>query len=65
MMRTVRTLAGQWRQRVMATRCMGVAFGANLYSANTGGNDNMTYGPNQDYDFFLQGYSALADAGAK
>ena len=22
MMRTVRTLAGQWRQRVMATRCM-------------------------------------------
>ena len=43
----------------------GVAFGANLYSANTGGNDNMTYGPNQDYDFFLQGYSALADAGAK
>lgn len=43
----------------------GVAFGANLYSANTGGNDNMTYGPNQDYSFFLQGYSALADAGAK
>ena len=43
----------------------GVAFGANLYSANTGGNDNMTYGPNQDYGFFLQGYSALADAGAK
>ena len=43
----------------------GVAFGANLYSANTGGNDNMTYGPNQDYDFFLQGYSALADVGAK
>ena len=25
----------------------------------------MTYGPNQDYSFFLQGYSALADAGAK
>ena len=43
----------------------GVAFGANLYSANTGGNDNMTYGPNQDYSFFLQGYSALANAGAK
>ena len=43
----------------------GVAFGANLYSANTGGNDNMTYGPNQDYGFFLQGYSALANAGAK
>lgn len=43
----------------------GVAFGANLYSANTGGNDNMTYGPNQDYAFFFQGYSALADAGVK
>ena len=25
----------------------------------------MTYGPNQDYGFFLQGYSALANAGAK
>ena len=43
----------------------GVAFGANLYSANTGGNDNMTYGPNQDYSFFLKGYTALADAGVK
>jgi len=43
----------------------GVAFGANLYSANTGGNDNMTYGPNQDYNFFLKGYTALADAGVK
>ncbi|WP_109077975.1 S8 family peptidase [Aggregatibacter kilianii] len=43
----------------------GVAFESNLYSANTGGNDNMTYGPNQDYQFFLKGYTALADAGAK
>lgn len=43
----------------------GVAFGAHLYSANTGGTDNMTYGPNQDYNFFLKGYSALANAGAK
>lgn len=43
----------------------GVAFGAQLYSANTGGNDNMTYGPNQDYNYFLKGYTALADAGAK
>ena len=43
----------------------GVAFGANLYSANTGGTDNMTYGPNQDYEFFLQGYSQLAANGAK
>ena len=43
----------------------GVAFKAQLYSANTGGNDGMTYGPNQDYNFFLKGYEALADAGAK
>lgn len=43
----------------------GVAFQANLYSANTGGTDNMTYGPNQDYNFFLKGYSALAEVGAK
>ncbi|MCP6134562.1 S8 family serine peptidase, partial [Klebsiella pneumoniae] len=43
----------------------GVAFGANLYSANTGGTDNMTYGPNQDYEFFLRGYSQLAANGAK
>ena len=43
----------------------GVAFGASLYSANTGGTDNMTYGPNQDYEFFLQGYSQLAANGAK
>ena len=43
----------------------GVAFGANLYSANTGGTDNMTYGPNQDYEFFLQGYSQLAANGTK
>ena len=43
----------------------GVAYGAELYSANTGGNDGMTYGPNQDYNYFYKGYSALADAGAK
>jgi len=47
------------------SRMHGVAFGAQLYSANTGGNDGMTYGPNQDYNFFLKGYEALADAGAK
>lgn len=41
----------------------GVAFKSHLYSANTGGNDGMTYGPNQDYNFFLKGYTALADAG--
>ncbi|WP_172201586.1 S8 family serine peptidase [Campylobacter sp. RM16188] len=43
----------------------GVAFGSKLYSANTGGNDGMTYGPNQDYNFFLKGYTALADAGVR
>lgn len=43
----------------------GVAYGAQLYSANTGGNDNMTYGPNQDYNYFLKAYTALSDAGAR
>lgn len=43
----------------------GVAYKSNLYSANTGGNDGMTYGPNQDYNFFLKGYNALADAGVR
>lgn len=43
----------------------GVAYKSNLYSANTGGNDGMTYGPNQDYNFFLKSYNALADAGVR
>ena len=43
----------------------GVAFKSKIYSANTGGNDGMTYGPNQDYNFFLKGYTALADAGVR
>lgn len=43
----------------------GIAFNAHIYSANTGGNDNMTYGPTQDYQFFLQGYNALAEQGVK
>ena len=43
----------------------GVAWNANLFSANTGGNDSMTYGPHQDYNYFLSTYSALADAGVK
>lgn len=43
----------------------GVAYKSNLYSANTGGNDGMTYGPNQDYNFFLKGYNALADVGVR
>ena len=55
MIHTARTLAAQWRQSRDGNEMHGVAFGANLYSANTGGNDNTTYGPNQDYGFFLQG----------
>lgn len=43
----------------------GVAFGSNLYAANTGGTDGMTYGPNQDYNYFLQGYTNLANSGVK
>nr|WP_249321929.1 S8 family serine peptidase [Campylobacter curvus] len=43
----------------------GIAFGSNLYSANTGGNDNMTYGPSQDYNYFLAAYTAMADKGLK
>lgn len=43
----------------------GIAFNAHIYSANTGGNDNITYGPTQDYQFFLQGYNALAEQGVK
>ncbi|MDL0089036.1 S8 family serine peptidase [Campylobacter gastrosuis] len=43
----------------------GVAFEATIYSANTGGNDNMTYGPTQDYEFFLNAYTALAKEGVK
>lgn len=43
----------------------GIAFESQLYSANTGGTDNMTYGPNQDYRYFLNGYLALADQGVK
>ena len=65
MIHTARTLAAIMAASRDGNEMHGVASGANLYSANTGGNDNMTYGPNQDYGFFLQGYSALADAGVK
>ena len=43
----------------------GVAWGAKLLSANTGGNDGMTYGPNQDYGYFYAVYSELAKKGAR
>lgn len=37
----------------------GVAWGSEFYSANTGGNDNMNYGPFPDYQFFKVGYDKL------
>lgn len=43
----------------------GVAFGATLYSGNTGGTDSMTYGPTQDYGYFKSVYSALAEKGVR
>ena len=43
----------------------GVAWGAKLLSVNTGGNDGMTYGPNQDYGYFYAVYSELAKKGAR
>lgn len=39
----------------------GVAFRANVLVGNTGATDNNTYGPFQDYNYFLKGYKALAD----
>ncbi len=43
----------------------GVAFDAKLIMGNTGGTDGMTYGPNQDYNFFLASYEGLAKGGAR
>lgn len=43
----------------------GVAWGSDVYVANTGGNDNTNYGPFGDYNFFKAGYDALVDAGVK
>ena len=43
----------------------GVAFDAKLIMGNTGGTDGMTYGPNQDYGFFLASYEGLAKSGAR
>lgn len=39
----------------------GVAWGADVWVGNTGGTDNTNYGPFQDYTFFYNGWSALAD----
>lgn len=43
----------------------GVAWGANVAVGNTGGNDNMNYGPFQDYGFFYAVWDATAKTGAK
>ena len=39
----------------------GVAWGADVIVGNTGATDNNNYGPYQDHDYFLAGWSALAD----
>ena len=43
----------------------GVAWGSDFYSANTGGSDDMNYGPFPDYGFFKAGYDALVNSGVK
>lgn len=43
----------------------GVAWGAKLISANTGGSDGMTYGPTQDYNYFSMVYQSLAKNGVR
>lgn len=43
----------------------GVAWGAELYSGNTGGTDSSNYGPFLDYEFFYQGWGALVKDGAQ
>ncbi len=43
----------------------GVAWGADVYSANTGGTDDTNYGPFPDYGFFKAGYDSLVNAGVK
>ena len=43
----------------------GVAWGSTFYSANTGGTDDMNYGPFPDYGFFKKGYDELVTAGVK
>lgn len=39
----------------------GVAWGADVAVANTGGTDSNNYGPFQDYDYFYTGWSNLAN----
>ena len=42
-----------------------MAWGSEFYSANTGGTDDMNYGPFPDYGFFKAGYDALVTSGVK
>jgi subtilase-type serine protease len=39
----------------------GVAWGSKIAVGNTGATDNNNYGPFQDYNFYYQGWSAIAD----
>lgn len=39
----------------------GVAWGADVWVGNSGGTDSTNYGPFQDYQFFYNGWKALAD----
>lgn len=43
----------------------GVAWGAKVAIGNTGGSDNMNYGPYQDYGYFKAVWEATAKTGAK
>ena len=43
----------------------GVAWAARVAIGNTGGNDNMNYGPYQDYGYFKAVWEATAKTGAK
>lgn len=39
----------------------GVSWGSDIWVGNTGGSDSTNYGPFQDYQFFYNGWKALAD----
>ena len=43
----------------------GVAWGADIYVANTNATDDINYGPFQDYNYFYNGWKALVDTGAQ
>ncbi|PDT68522.1 S8 family serine peptidase [Bradyrhizobium sp. C9] len=43
----------------------GVAFDGELHVSNTGGTDNMIYGPNEDYNYFKGAYGNLVTAGVR